>query len=119
MLSRDLLAIVFLRRLSIHCPVSWWVPPDPLRREFQAILSTSVFSSLSKIPSQPSMTKSHASVISNSVISGSQIMIPSFPPKTGSLVSTSPMVRDTERQPGLTLYGPIRTYSRSSGNIRG
>ncbi len=69
------------------------------------MLIISLFVKVSKTPSDPIKTKSISSV-SNSKISGSQITEPFLPPNYFNLLSTSPIVRETERPPGLILQGP-------------
>ena len=65
--------------------------------------------SLSKIPSQPSTTKSCSLEILNYFISGVAITTLEFPPNLSIFASASPKVLDTESLPGRTLRGPTIT----------
>lgn len=118
-LSRLLRERLFRIMFSIHSPVSWCENDLLFLMVSQTTFRTSLFSSLSYIPSQPRTMKSRESSIMNSLMSGSGTIIPFMPPKTASLASASPIVRETERRPGWTLKGPIKTYSQSSGKSRG
>ena len=119
-LSKDLLKREFFITYSTPIPQILWMSLAWFFTAGWNLLSwtalqtheiDSLFSNLSKMPSQPRMIKSCSLTILNFLISGLWITHLGFPPRATILASGSPKVLATESLPGSTLSGPAKFNS--------